>query len=56
MATVTVRDTRGLDNCPASTPNADGGHGRRGVEALPVEAGEELVTAAVEVEFQLEQG
>ena len=26
------------------------------VEALPVEAGEQLVTAAVEVEFQLEQG
>jgi uncharacterized protein len=53
-ALVAVRDP-GTGNSAAAAPDADGAMDAGAVEALPVEAGEQFVTAAVEVEFQLEQ-
>jgi uncharacterized protein YggE len=54
-AIVAVRDS-GTGIPPPPRPIRMAAMDAGAVEPLPVEAGEQLVTAAVEVEFQLEQG
>jgi uncharacterized protein YggE len=54
-ALVSIRDP-GTGAPPPPRPMRMAAMDTGAVEALPVEAGEQLVTAAVEVEFQLEQG
>ncbi|MGH3082673.1 MAG: SIMPL domain-containing protein, partial [Gaiellaceae bacterium] len=54
-ALVSIRDP-GTGIRPPPRPMRMAAMDTAAVEALPVEAGEQLVTAAVEVEFQLEQG
>jgi uncharacterized protein len=54
-ALVSIRDP-GIGVPPPPRPMRTAAMDAGAVEALPVEAGEQLVTSAVEVEFQLEQG